>query len=50
MTPRNRKAKSEHLRPAAASSQQQYSFTRLDHNRATIEEFDREHMGVAAKE
>jgi hypothetical protein len=25
-------------------------FTRLDHNRATIEEFDREHMGVAAKE
>ena len=36
--------------PTAVASLRYPVFTRLDHNRATVEEFDRERMGVAAKE
>lgn len=37
--------------PGAGVSSAYRPFTRLDeHGRATTEEFDREHMGIAAKE
>jgi hypothetical protein len=49
MALKNRTARNDPL-PTPVVSLRYPVFTKLDHNRATIEEFDRERMGVAAKE
>ena len=49
MAQKNSTEKNEAARRRVASLRHP-AFTRLNHDSATIEEFDRERMGVAAKE